>query len=209
MIKNIVFDLGRVMVEFDPVTYLRSFGYPEELVQKLFEIVFGHDWYLHDRGDYRTIEELREALVKKYPAREAELTAVLRGDWVKIHYLKTDTANYMAELKRRGYGIYILSNLSVESYEFIRQYDFFHTVDGGVFSYQENACKPEEKIYRVLLDRYGLVPDETIFLDDNPDNIAEANRLGIHGILFTDIASAKAAAEALLAEQAPPVASHQ
>lgn len=209
MIKNIVFDLGRVMVEFDPVAYLRGFGYPEELVQKLFEIVFGYDWYLHDRGDYATIDDLREALVEKYPAYAAELNAVLRGDWVKIHYLKTETADYMAELKRRSYGIYILSNLSVESYEFIRQYEFFHTVDGGVFSYQENSCKPEEKIYRVLLDRYGLVPDETIFLDDNPDNIAEANRLGIHGVLFTDIDSARTAAEALLAEQAPPVASHQ
>ncbi|MBQ6065992.1 MAG: HAD family phosphatase [Clostridia bacterium] len=199
MIKNVVFDLGRVMVEFDPVTYLRGFGYPEELVQRLHEIVFGRDWYLHDRGDYRTIDDLRAALVEKHPAYAAELTAVLRGDWVKIHYLKTDTAAYMAELKRRGYGIYILSNLSVESYEFIRQYDFFRTVDGGVFSYQENSCKPEEKIYRALLDRYGLVPDETVFLDDNPDNIAEADRLGIHGILFTDIDSAKAATEALLA----------
>ena len=198
MIKNIVFDLGRVMVEFDPVAYLRTFGYPEETVQKLHEIVFGRDWYLHDRGDYRTIENLRAALVKKNPAYQAELTAVLRGDWVKIHYLKTDTADYMAELKRRGYGIYILSNLSVESYEFIKQYDFFRLIDGGVFSYQENSCKPEEKIYRALLDRYSLTPEETVFLDDNPDNVAQAKRLGIHGILFTDIASARAATEALL-----------
>ena len=198
MIKNIVFDLGRVMVEFDPVTYLRSFDYPEELVQKLFEIVFGYDWYLHDRGDYATIDDLREALVQKYPAYEAELTAVLRGDWVKIHYLKADTAAYMAELKQRGYPIYILSNLSVESYEFIRQYDFFKIPDGGVFSYQERSCKPEEKIYRVLLDRYSLVPEETVFLDDNPDNIAAANRIGIHGVLFTDLATAKAETERLL-----------
>ena len=198
MIRNVVFDLGRVMVEFDPVTYLRSFGYPEELVQKLHEIVFGYDWYLHDRGDYAAIDDLRKALVEKHPAYAAELTAVLRGDWVKIHYLKTDTADYMAELKRRGYRIYILSNLSVESYEFIRKYDFFRLIDGGVFSYQERSCKPEEKIYRVLLDRYGLIPDETVFLDDNADNIAEANRLGIRGILFTDLAAAKAETERLL-----------
>ena len=198
MIKNIVFDLGRVMVEFDPVAYLRGFGYPEELVQKLFDIVFGHDWYLHDRGDYATIDDLRLALTQKYPAYAAELNAVLRGDWVKIHYLKTDTADYMAELKRRGYRIYILSNLSVESYEYIRQYDFFRLIDGGVFSYQERSCKPEEKIYRTLLDRYSLVPEETVFLDDNPDNIAAADRLGIHGVLFTDLATAKEQTERLL-----------
>ena len=193
------------MVEFDPVAYLRGFGYPEELVQRLHEIVFGRDWYLHDRGDYRTIEDLRDALAEKYPAYAAELTAVLRGDWVKIHYLKTETADYMAELKRRGYRIYILSNLSVESYEFIRQYDFFRLPDGGVFSYQERSCKPEEKIYRVLLNRYGLVSEETVFLDDNPDNIAEAKRLGIHGVLFTDIGSARAETEALLAAPAAQV----
>ena len=198
MIQNIVFDLGRVMVEFDPVAYLRGFGYPEELVQRLFEIVFGHDWYLHDRGDYATIDDLRLALIRKYPAYEAELTAVLRGDWVKIHYLKADTADYMAELKRRGYRIYILSNLSVESYEYIRQYDFFQIPDGGVFSYQERSCKPEEKIYRTLLERYSLVPEETVFLDDNPDNIAAADRLGIHGVLFTDLASAREETERLL-----------
>ena len=198
MIRNIVFDLGRVMVEFDPVAYLRGFGYPEELVQRLFEIVFGHDWYLHDRGDYAAIDDLRLALIRKYPAYEAELTAVLRGDWVKIHYLKADTADYMAELKRRGYRIYILSNLSVESYEYIRQYDFFKLPDGGVFSYQERCCKPEEKIYRTLLGRYSLVPEETVFLDDNPDNIAAAERLGIHGVLFTDLASAREETERLL-----------
>ena len=198
MIRNIVFDLGRVTVEFDPVAYLRTFGYPEETVQTLHDIVFGQDWYLHDRGDYRTIEDLREALVKKHPDRAAELTAVLRGDWVKIHYLKTETADYMAELKRRGYRVYLLSNLSVESYEFIKRYDFFRLMDGGVFSYQENSCKPEEKIYRVLLDRYDLVPEETVFLDDNPTNIAAAERLGIHGVVFTDFASAKEETERLL-----------
>jgi putative hydrolase of the HAD superfamily len=198
MIKNIVFDLGRVLVEFDPLTYIKGFGFNDAVSERLFAAVFGKDWYLHDRGDYKTITDLRGALEQKYPDLALEIRTVLTGDWVKIHYLKTETADYMAELKRRGYGIYILSNLSVESYEFIRQYEFFHTVDGGVFSYQERSCKPEEKIYRVLLDRYGLIPDETVFLDDNADNIAEANRLGIHGILFTDLAAAKAETERLL-----------
>ena len=68
-----------------------------------------------------------------------------------------------------------------------------------MFSYQENACKPEEKIYRALLDRYGLAPEETVFLDDNPDNIAGAERLGIRTVLFTDIAAARAETEKLLA----------
>ena len=202
MIKNIVFDLGRVMVEFDPVAYLRGFGYPEETVQALFDAVFGYDWYLHDRGDYRTIDDLRAAVTAKHPALAKEISEVLRGDWVKIHYLKTDTEAYLRELKARGFGIYLLSNLSMESYEFIRQYDFFKLIDGGVFSYQERSNKPEEAIYRALLDRYALVPGETVFLDDNPDNVAAALSLGIRAVLFTDLASAKAQTEAVIEENA-------
>ena len=198
MIRNVVFDLGRVMVEFDPAAYIRTFGFSEETNEALFSIVFGPDWNLHDRGDYLRIEDLCAALVQRHPEYAAEIRAVLKGDWVKIHYLKTETADYLKELKARGYRIYLLSNRSVESYEYISKYDFFRYVDGGVFSYQENACKPEEKIYRVLLGRYGLKPEETVFLDDNPANIEAALSFGIRGVLFTDIAAARAATEALL-----------
>ena len=200
MIKNIVFDLGRVLVEFDPLAYIKTFGFSEEVNERLYSAVFGYDWYLHDRGDYRTIEDLCEALVTKHPSLETEIRAVLKGDWVKIHYLKTDTEAYLRELKARGYNIYILSNLSLESHAYIKNYDFFSLIDGGVFSYQERANKPEEKIYRALTERYRLLPEETVFLDDNPDNIAAANALGIHGVLFTDLAAARAETERIIKE---------
>ena len=199
MIKNIVFDLGRVMVDFDPVAYLRSFGYPEEDVQLLSRVIFGVDWFLHDRGDYETIGDLCEALAERHPSHAEQIRAVLSAPWVEMHVLKSDSAAYMAELKQRGYHIYILSNLSAESHAFVSKYDFFRLAEGGVFSYQERSCKPEEKIYRALLDRYSLLPEETVFIDDNPANIEEANRLGIHGVLFTDISAAKTETEGLLA----------
>ncbi len=199
MIRNVVFDLGRVLVEFDPAAYIGTFGFPEETARALYGIVFGADWNLHDRGDYERIEDLRDALCRRHPAYAAEISAVLTGDWVKIHYLKADTAAYLEALKARGYRIYILSNLSAESYEFISKYPFFRMIDGGVFSYMERACKPEEKIYRALLDRYALRPEETVFLDDNPDNIAAAARFGITGIVFSDILTAKAKTEAAIA----------
>lgn len=199
MIKNIVFDLGRVMVDFDPVAYLRSFGYPEEDVQLLNRVIFGVDWFLHDRGDYETIGDLCEALAERHPSHADQIRAVLSAPWVEMHVLKPDSAAYMAELKQRGYHIYVLSNLSTESYAYVSGFDFFSLAEGGVFSYQERSCKPEEKIYRSLLDRYSLLPEETVFIDDNPANIEEANRLGIHGVLFTDISAAKTETEGLLA----------
>ena len=201
MIKNVVFDLGRVLVDFDPAAYIASFGFPAETNRALLSIVFGPDWNLHDRGDYLTVDDLREALVLRCPQYAEEIRATLTGDWVKIHYLKTDTAAYLKELFDRGYRIYILSNLSVESYAFISQYEFFRYVSGGVFSYRENACKPEDKIYRALLDGYGLVPEETVFLDDVPVNIEAARRNGMQGVVFQNITQARAETEALLAAE--------
>ncbi|MBQ7637415.1 MAG: HAD family phosphatase [Clostridia bacterium] len=198
MIKNVVFDLGRVLVEFDPEAYIRSFGFGEPETKNLFDAVFGKDWYLHDRGDYKTIDDLSLALVKKYPDLSDGIRTVLNGDWVKIHYLKTGTAAYLEELKNRGYNIYILSNLSVESYEFISKYPFFTLINGGVFSYMENCCKPEPKIYKTLLERYSLDPAETVFIDDNADNIIGAEAFGINAVLFTSLDEVKQKVEALL-----------
>ncbi|MCH5197681.1 MAG: HAD family phosphatase [Oscillospiraceae bacterium] len=197
MIKNVVFDLGRVLVEFDPAAYLRSFGFSDEKVQTLLGVIFGEDWNLHDRGDYKTVDDLSAALIKKYPSLKKDIETVLTGDWVKIHYLKTDTADYLFELKGRGYKIFILSNLSVESYEFISKYPFFSLIDGGVFSYQENCCKPEAKIYKTLISRYSLIPEETVFIDDNKINVEAAREFGIHSVLFTSLDEVRAEVENL------------
>lgn len=197
MIKNIVFDLGRVLVEFDPEEYLRSLRFTEEKVQTLLSVVFGEDWFLFDRGDYKSSPDLSAALIKKYPAFEQDIRAVLTGDWVKMHRLKADTAEYLFELKARGYKIYILSNLSAESYEFISKYPFFSLVDGGVFSYRENCCKPEAKIYKTLLERYSLNPEETVFIDDNKINIDAAREFGINSVLYTSLEDVKAEVEEL------------
>ena len=201
MIRNVVFDLGRVLVDFDPAAYIRGFGYDEETVQKLLDIVFGRDWFLHDRGDIETIGDLRALLAEKHPALKTEIDAALRGDWVKIHTPKTETAAYMKELKERGFKIFILSNLSAETYAYVSQYDFFRLAEGGVFSFRERACKPEPAIYRALLDRYALIPAETVFIDDVPENLSAAAAFGIRTVLFTEIGVARAETERILSEK--------
>lgn len=198
MIKNVVFDLGNVLVEFNPVEYLDTFGLDEELKNKLYDIIFSERWNRYDRGDYPKIADLRAALCKKYPKYGNEFFRILQPSWVKIHRVKTETAEYLYELKRRGYKVFILSNLSSDSYEYLKDFEFIKCIDGGVFSYQERSCKPEEKIYRVLLERYKLNADETVFLDDKPENIKVAESLGINGIVFTDITKAKEQLEEML-----------
>ena len=198
MIKNVVFDLGRVLVDFDPEGYLHSFGYDEDTVQRLLKVVFGPRWRFYDRGDYAAVTDLSEELAREFPADADLIRQVLRPDWVKIHTLKEDSTVYLHELKARGYRVYMLSNLAKESYDYIHRYDFFNELDGGVFSYQERVCKPEEKIYRTLLERYALQPEETLFFDDSAENIEAAQRIGIHGIVFTELSAVRPQAERLL-----------
>ena len=94
-------------------------------------------------------------------------------------------------LKNKGYNIYILSDLSKESYEFNSKFGFFKDVDGGVFSFEINSTKPNENNYKTLLERFNLVPEETIFVDDKIDNIEAANKFKIKGIVFTNLEEVK------------------
>ncbi|MBR4745052.1 MAG: HAD family phosphatase [Oscillospiraceae bacterium] len=199
-IKNIVFDVGRVLVDFYPERYLRSLGLDKETADRLMTTVFGVDWSMFDRGDYYSLDELRKTLIRKHPEDEAVLRRVLTADVLKIHTLMPESANYLLELKARGYKVYLLSNIARDSYHFVKEYPFFNKIDGGVFSYRERVCKPDEGIYRVLLGRYGLDPAETLFFDDNPKNVDAAQKLGIRSILFTDITDSKRQAEMLLAD---------
>ncbi len=198
MIRNFVFDLGNVLVDFDPKFYMQSFGFSEQEIQNLFRLVYEDDWRLYDRGDYGSVTDLCDAVCKKHPAYASAFKKILCPEWVQIHTLKEETARYLSELKARGYRIYLLSNLSKESYDYISSYPFFALIDGGVYSYQEHICKPDRRIYEVLLSRYALREDETVFLDDAEANVEAANRLGIHGFLFSTIEQVKLQLENLL-----------
>ena len=95
-----------------------------------------------------------------------------------------DTAEYLKELKAKGYNIYILSDLNEDSFKYNKQFDFFNYVSGGVYSFEVGTTKPNRNNYETLLKKYNLLPEESIFIDDNIDNVNMANELGINGIQF-------------------------
>ncbi len=96
-------------------------------------------------------------------------------------------AEFLKELKERNFKIYILSNLSKESYQYIKKYDFWQKVDGRIFSFEEKMCKPERKIYEALIQKYNLIPEETIFVDDMKENIDVAESLKMYGVVFQNL----------------------
>ena len=198
MIRNIVFDLGNVLVDYDPVKYMRSFGYDDQTVETLMHLIHDREWQLYDRGDYPSFVDLCNVLCRKHPDYRDAFQRILQPTWVRIHTVNEDTAAYLSALKTRGYRIYLLSNLSKESYELIKLYPFFKLIDGGVFSFQEHICKPEDAIYQTLISRYDLVPSETVFLDDSACNIEAAQKNGLHGIVFSTMEEVKPQLEELL-----------
>ena len=93
------------------------------------------------------------------------------------------TERLVGDLKAAGYRLYVLSNMSREFIDFLRRFPVYGLFDGEVVSCEEHTVKPEPRIYEILLERYGLTPSETLFIDDREMNI-EAAALGIHGFVF-------------------------
>lgn len=184
MIKNIIFDIGNVLVAFDYKGFFRSFGYEEEMVERLSKATAEHPvWREIDRG-VLPYEEIVDEFVKNDP----ELETVIRKIFVDLKGLlrRFDYAiPWIKELKEKGYHVYYLSNFSDKAgIDCAETLDFFPYMDGGILSYLEKIIKPDPAIYQLLLKRYDLKPEECVFLDDTEKNILAANKEGIHGIVF-------------------------
>lgn len=185
MITTIIFDLGNVLVDFAWQDYFDSFHFPEELKPRIAKAtVLSPTWNEFDRGA-ESDEALVEAFVKNDPGVEKEIRKLCEN----IHDMlkeKDYALPWVMELKDRGYKVYYLSNFSRKAEIDCKDaIDFLDYMDGGILSYKEKLIKPEPKIYQLLIDRYQLVPEECIFLDDLEANCKVAETFGIHTIQFT------------------------
>ena len=186
MVKNIIFDIGQVLVNYDWRGYIRSLGYEGETAERIGRAMFAApDWNELDRGVLST-EEVVERFVRNDPAIERELRDAFRRSGEKISE-REYAVSWVREMKERGFRVYYLSNYSDYIYQGSRHIleKFLREMDGGVFSWKVQMIKPDEGIYRRLLETYGLKAEECVFMDDNPANVETAKRLGIQGIVFT------------------------
>lgn len=185
MIKNIIFDVGNVLVTYDPDSYLKSLGFDEKTVEAVNNAVFRNSlWNESDRGIIPT-EELVAGFVANNPAFEAEIRKaynLAEGTIQSRDY----AVGWVKELKERGYRLYILSNYAEGIFEKTRcKMEFLPFMDGAVFSFQCKLIKPEPEIYKYLCDTYDLIPSECVFLDDRPDNVEAARAFGLHALQFS------------------------
>lgn len=185
MFQTIVFDLGGVMVDFSPRVFLVDHFMNEELESKLFDLTFGsEEWAELDAG-LITRAEANARMRKKGEAigRSFEVGTILT-DWADMLRTKEDTVRLARRLKKAGFRILYLSNISQDVFALLRQRKFWNVFDGGVASCEVHVNKPEPDIYLALLERYHLEASSCVFLDDNPLNVETANSLGFHGLRF-------------------------
>ena len=184
MIRNIIFDIGNVLTDFRWREFLQDKGFDDAMIARIARAsVESPAWNELDRGVWSE-ERLMAEFVKRDPEIEPELHAAY--DNITGMVTKRDYAiPWIRELKAKGYHVYYLSNFSEKAYkECGEALEFIPYTDGGILSYRDKVIKPDEKIYQLLLSRFGLKAEECVFLDDTPRNVEAARKLGFYGICF-------------------------
>ncbi|MEN8125512.1 MAG: HAD family phosphatase [Bacteroidota bacterium] len=185
-IDTIVFDLGGVLIDWNPAyVYLDVFNGDQQKVDWFLNTICTSSWNVEqDAG--RTFQVSTQLLVDQYPEYE---------EWIRIFYDRwedmlggaiPETVRILDNLKKaNSHSLYALTNWSAESFPVaFQRYDFLKHFKGIIVSGEEKTRKPFPKIYEILLDRYQINADQSIFIDDNLENIEAAEKFGINGIHF-------------------------
>ena len=180
----IIFDLGRVVVSWDPVGIVRSVRGPDG-TEALAERLFNHpDWLEVDRGTL-SLHAMASQAEARTGLSMAENLAILQA--VPASLLPDPAMVSLIEtLYRAGHRLYALSNMGHASIDWLEQQEFWRFFSGKVVSARVRMLKPEPDIYRYLLVSFDLKAGECLFIDDSPANVAAARALGLQGMVFTD-----------------------
>jgi len=191
MIKNIILDVGRVLVAWQPKEAMKELGFSEEVIDALAKALFDSGvWNEADRGVLGD-DEFLELAIRRIPAYEAEVRLFWNNVDKAIWQLPY-TKEWIRAMRKAGYQVYILSNYGNWTYEKTKEQalNFLEDADGAIFSYQVKQIKPDLEIFQSLFEKYSLKPEECVFLDDLFDNIEGAKAAGMHGIVFNGLEDA-------------------
>ena len=201
MIKNIIFDLGGVLVDWNPVDKLRRMGLPEDEVNIIAQnTAFSAEWNEIDKGAIEK-EKLFDVMLARIPEeyRKDAASFLNEGVFDAIHSFSY-SADWLKSLKQRGRSVFLLTNYSdwMFSYHYKNEFSFTDYVDGMIVSGRVKLLKPDRAIYEALMSKYGLKAEECVFLDDRPENAEGARKCGMKAINFKDFESARRELDSLL-----------
>lgn len=185
MIRNIVFDMGNVLIRWCPEVFIERLGVPEEDRPLLLSEVFGRTEWLQLDGGLISFADAVAAMQGRLPERLHSAAHTLVFDWWKRPLLPIEGMGALIhELKALGYGIYLLSNANVDLPKYFDRIPGSECFDGRIVSAEWKLLKPQPEIYRLLLLEYNLKAEECFFVDDLTQNVEAAVREGMSGAAF-------------------------
>jgi len=185
MMKNIILDMGNVLLSFDPEKSLQAFLENDEdraIIRK--ELFQGPEW---EQGDYGIItnEERYTLVSKRVPERLHPALKECVDKWSDFMQPIPGAMDFCEYVKNKGYGIYVLSNACSLFGHYFPRFAPVSYFDGVMVSSDVHLVKPEKEIYELFLQTYNLNPTECLFIDDRPENIEGAQAVHISGYIFT------------------------
>lgn len=184
MIKNFIFDLGNVLVDYNPMRcilkYVRNISDANYIASEVFESA---EWARLDKGEI-TYGEALEIWKERIPERLfGSVCEIVENFHLYLPEIKEMT-EIVKKLREGGKRVFILSNVGERFPLIVKDAEFMKYIDGVVLSHEEKMLKPEPGIYTVLMKRYITVAEETVFIDDVPENVAIAKRFGMAGYVY-------------------------
>ena len=193
MIKNYIFDFGNVLAEFFPEKLTAPYVKNEDMKKRISDIVFDRIYW--DKLDEGTItdDEVKAGIRSRLPEDEGDIACEVYDNWVNTLTPVENMQNLICDIKKSGKKLYLLSNISIgfaNTYSEVKWIkELFLNFDGIVLSGTIGKVKPNKDIFEYLLEKFSLKADESIFIDDNKNNIDGAESVGIKGYLFDGDAS--------------------
>ena len=199
--KNIIFDIGMVLVDFHWKSTMEKLGIPADVIDTL-----DHNMINHPMWNHFDLDDMPEPeLIKRFRELSPECSSYIdlfMNNLDEVVDMFPGADMWLKDLKSRGYNIYLLSNYPRRLFALhTPRFHFLPYTDGRVVSYEYHVTKPDAAIYEHLCNKYNLVPEESIFLDDRQANLDAAAKLGFHTLLVTDPIGVRGALDDILAHE--------
>ena len=184
MIKNIIFDFGNVLLEWNEDKIASNYSNNKEEKEILKKVIFkSNNWFKLDDGtlDYKqAIKLFKEDLPTNLSIKVEEIM----NTWYKNMPINQEISELIKKLKENNYKVYALSNTHIPVYEYIKNLEVGKYIDGFLISAIEKMMKPDEKIYYRLFEKFELAPKDCFFIDDSEKNILASRKCGMEGHVF-------------------------
>lgn len=186
MIKDLIFDFGKVLVDYDFGRFFRKYIPDGERCMRFVPVLYNEELQRALDREVRPFDEIMEEVVRNNREFEPEIRIFCERYQEIITQEVPGMRELLLQLKSEGYKLYGLTNWCSKVYDTINQFEIFKLLDGYVISSEEKVIKPEAAIYQRLFEKFNLKAEECIFTDDRAENIEGGKAVGMDGIVFVD-----------------------